>query len=272
MNPFLLLTILGGTAYVVPKIFGSKRATRRVRRAARKNPLCGAWWSFGQAIQAFKTKTGWAFQIYDAAGRLDKDAAQESGADRFQSEADAVDYAMGITEANALQGASATLGTPTSFLDPTWNLNYFGEPVRPHIRVFTPLGMAARLPPEVDAFYCKNPDTNKIWVDETCNVVVEGAGYEPYSQGMKTLGEIEAPTIEEVLAIQGNSIYGYLGPFVDNAIDDAYNIAELVAEDLGCGRGDDGYLTVFQDAYIQDFARRISPWVLEAGGIPFAPP
>lgn len=262
MNPFVLLALVGGSAYALPRLFGSRREARRKRRKERAFPICGAYWSYGQAIVPYETNTGWAFTIYDGSGRKDADTELANRGVRYPTKNEAVIAGVGFAKNNVI--AQQVAGVPSSFLEP----GMFGEPKGPWIRVYTPHGKAAQLPPEVDDAFCTNPTTNKYWVDDTCEVVVEGAGFEPYSQGASYIVEEPAANIDEALAIEGNTLYGYLSTFGNDF--ELGNALSLIAEEMGCGPGEDGFLTATQELYLHELERRTRQWWIENDfAIPF---
>lgn len=261
MHPLALLALLGGGLYVAPKVLGKKKPA--AKSSSKRRPLvdplkqfalCGASWDAGFAGIPYQASNGlwycrfmtgngsvWAKTEGKVFGASSKDDAESAGWPWLFSEIARSGIGSGIPD----------------------------SPSSPWLRVYG----GGRMPAEVDTSFCTNIATNRIWVNPKCHLIVEGAGFEPGSLDQFGISAVEAPSLAETMAIPGNSVYGYVDYLLKHGSQSAIAIATTILHELGCSETHPGshlenpVATWWRD----DFARRISSYVEDAGGIPFAP-
>lgn len=150
----------------------------------------------------------------------------------------------------------------------------------PKIRVWKSSDHPIDIPPTI----CNNPDYNRVFFKRPdgnaikgprSGGIIEGPKFEPLSLREFDYMAAEAPSLKEVLAIPGNSVYGYVDYLMEvGGITDATEITDTIMREtmvmtVGSTEDEDeGVLTLFQ-RWAADLGERLSPYIIENGGIPF---
>jgi hypothetical protein len=111
---------------------------------------------------------------------------------------------------------------------------------------------------------------NKIWVSADCEFVVEGNLFWPTPGEM--INAEEAETLEAVLAIEGNSVIGYVDVLIARDYTDPAVVAQQILQEVSplCADLDPAMWGEGLLAWYENFVERLIPY-LEEGGIEFDP-
>jgi hypothetical protein len=140
-----------------------------------------------------------------------------------------------------------------------------------------------KLPIHIPPKLCNNPDYNRVYWEDPVNGtitrssggIIEGPKFEPLSLGSFDVSAIEAPSLKATLDIPGNSVYGYIDYLMNvGGWNDTQAIAEQITievYEMNVGPVDQAVEGTFMffERWGANLAARISPYVVEHGGIPF---
>jgi hypothetical protein len=111
---------------------------------------------------------------------------------------------------------------------------------------------------------------NKIWISPDCEYVVEGNLFWPVPGEM--INAEEAETLDAVLAIERNSVIGYVDALIARDYTDPAVVAQQILQEVSplCADLDPAMWGDGLRAWYENFVERLIPY-LEEGGIEFDP-